>query len=190
MWPHSQYVIGYLVAELPVDNASRNAYLIHLTTRLPKMRLHIIVLVSLAFFAISSWSLIIHPERQTNSNNILRRINARKFVQDLKPINTDNKDLIDNVEVTRKSFGVNNKFTRRRREASGGFTKFSEMLNGRIAMAAFTVGLVREAITGESLLQQIGLHDQKCGVVFISIMSLIVGGFLQSKRKSSDPTTD
>jgi hypothetical protein len=120
-------------------------------------------------------ALIAHPERQTNNNNILRRINARKYVKDLQPTDRTNKDFIDNVEVTRKSFGVNNKFTRRKRVETGGFTLYSEALNGRIAMAAFSVGLTREFFTGESLLQQIGLHDQKCGFLFVAAVTAILG---------------
>jgi hypothetical protein len=38
-----------------------------------------------------------------------------------------------------------------------GFTPFAETLNGRLAMLGFTLGLTTEWITGQSILQQLGL---------------------------------
>ena len=38
-----------------------------------------------------------------------------------------------------------------------GFTPFSELWTGRLAMAGFTVGVVEEMITGQPMLEQIGL---------------------------------
>jgi hypothetical protein len=38
-----------------------------------------------------------------------------------------------------------------------GFTPFAETLNGRLAMLGFVIGLVTEWLTGQTILQQIGL---------------------------------
>lgn len=40
-----------------------------------------------------------------------------------------------------------------------GFTPFSELWTGRLAMAGFTVGIAEELLTGQPILQQIGLSD-------------------------------
>ena len=41
-----------------------------------------------------------------------------------------------------------------------GFTSKAELINGRIAMTFFAVGIYEEFITGKSILEQIGLEDQ------------------------------
>ena len=38
-----------------------------------------------------------------------------------------------------------------------GFTPFAETWNGRLAMLGFVIGLTTEWITGQSILQQLGL---------------------------------
>jgi len=43
------------------------------------------------------------------------------------------------------------------RQAGWGFFPRAEMLNGRLAMLGFVVGLVVEALTGQGILGQIGL---------------------------------
>eukprot|EP00808_Paulinella_micropora_P024957 g4044.t1 len=40
--------------------------------------------------------------------------------------------------------------------AKFGFVEFAEKLNGRAAMLGFTVGLIVEAVTGQSVIQQLG----------------------------------
>lgn len=37
-----------------------------------------------------------------------------------------------------------------------GFTKTAELLNGRIAMIGFVIGVLTELITGQGILSQIG----------------------------------
>lgn len=41
-----------------------------------------------------------------------------------------------------------------------GFTSKAELINGRIAMTLFAVGIYEEFITGKSILEQVGLEDQ------------------------------
>jgi len=38
-----------------------------------------------------------------------------------------------------------------------GFTHDAELLNGRVAMVAFLLGVVTEALTGHGILSQLGL---------------------------------
>jgi ferrochelatase len=38
-----------------------------------------------------------------------------------------------------------------------GFVAFAETWNGRVAMLGFVIGLTTELLTGQSILQQIGL---------------------------------
>jgi ferrochelatase len=38
-----------------------------------------------------------------------------------------------------------------------GFVEFAETWNGRMAMLGFVIGLATELLTGQSILQQIGL---------------------------------
>jgi len=38
-----------------------------------------------------------------------------------------------------------------------GFTDFAETWNGRLAMLGFVIGLATELLTGQGILQQIGL---------------------------------
>jgi hypothetical protein len=42
-------------------------------------------------------------------------------------------------------------------ERKFGFTKFAERWNGRLAMLGFVIGLTTEWLTGQSILEQIGL---------------------------------
>lgn len=42
-------------------------------------------------------------------------------------------------------------------EAKFGFTKAAENWNGRLAMLGFVIGLITEYVTGQGILQQIGL---------------------------------
>ncbi len=45
------------------------------------------------------------------------------------------------------------------RERSWGFHQRAELLNGRMAMLGFVIGVVMELVTGRGILQQIGLQD-------------------------------
>ncbi|NEO97517.1 MAG: high light inducible protein [Symploca sp. SIO2E9] len=38
-----------------------------------------------------------------------------------------------------------------------GFTNFSEIWNGRLAMLGFVIGIATELLTGQGILQQLGL---------------------------------
>ncbi|NEO30497.1 MAG: high light inducible protein [Symploca sp. SIO3C6] len=38
-----------------------------------------------------------------------------------------------------------------------GFTNFSEIWNGRLAMLGFVIGVATELLTGQGILQQLGL---------------------------------
>ncbi|NEO30498.1 MAG: high light inducible protein [Symploca sp. SIO3C6] len=42
-------------------------------------------------------------------------------------------------------------------ESKFGFTSFSEIWNGRLAMLGFVIGLATELLTGQGILQQLGL---------------------------------
>ncbi|MEL6138949.1 MAG: chlorophyll a/b-binding protein [Cyanobacteria bacterium J06628_6] len=42
-------------------------------------------------------------------------------------------------------------------EAKFGFTKVAENWNGRLAMLGFIIGLATEYLTGQGILQQLGL---------------------------------
>jgi hypothetical protein len=42
-------------------------------------------------------------------------------------------------------------------EPKFGFTRFAETWNGRLAMLGFVIGLATEWITGQSILEQLGL---------------------------------
>ncbi|MFP4103983.1 chlorophyll a/b-binding protein, partial [Coleofasciculus sp.] len=42
-------------------------------------------------------------------------------------------------------------------ETKFGFTTFAETWNGRLAMLGFVIGIATELLTGQGILQQIGL---------------------------------
>ena len=42
-------------------------------------------------------------------------------------------------------------------KAKFGFTAFAETWNGRLAMLGFVIGLTTEYLTGQNILQQLGL---------------------------------
>jgi hypothetical protein len=42
-------------------------------------------------------------------------------------------------------------------ESGWGFHRRAELLNGRLAMLGFVIGLVVEALSGQGILQQVGL---------------------------------
>lgn len=43
-------------------------------------------------------------------------------------------------------------------ETKLGFNRFSELLNGRLAMLGFVIGVAMEYFTGKGILEQIGLQ--------------------------------
>jgi hypothetical protein len=53
-----------------------------------------------------------------------------------------------------------------------GFTKTSELLNGRIAMTFFLYGIYEEVTTGKSMLQQVGLTNQNDQTSMLAIVTL------------------
>eukprot|EP00239_Pterosperma_sp_CCMP1384_P001503 CAMPEP_0197853952 /NCGR_PEP_ID=MMETSP1438-20131217/23764_1 /TAXON_ID=1461541 /ORGANISM="Pterosperma sp., Strain CCMP1384" /LENGTH=272 /DNA_ID=CAMNT_0043468541 /DNA_START=72 /DNA_END=890 /DNA_ORIENTATION=+ len=57
-----------------------------------------------------------------------------------------------------------------------GFTPFSELWTGRLAMSGFTIGLVTEVTTGEGILQQIGLSDGYENPALFTALVLLMGG--------------
>ena len=42
-------------------------------------------------------------------------------------------------------------------ESKVGFSRYAELLNGRLAMIGFIMAIVTELVTGQSLVQQLGL---------------------------------
>ena len=44
-----------------------------------------------------------------------------------------------------------------KQETKFGFTAFAETWNGRLAMLGFVIGIATELITGQGILQQLGL---------------------------------
>lgn len=58
----------------------------------------------------------------------------------------------------------------------------SEILNGRLAMVAFTTGLVNEKITGKSLLEQIGLTDHSEQSIFLFTSVALLSSILVLRR--------
>ena len=42
-------------------------------------------------------------------------------------------------------------------ETKSGFTTFTEIWNGRLAMLGFFIGIATELLTGQGILQQLGL---------------------------------
>mmetsp|Transcript_30812 Transcript_30812/g.59462 ORF Transcript_30812/g.59462 Transcript_30812/m.59462 type:complete len:259 (-) Transcript_30812:143-919(-) len=57
-----------------------------------------------------------------------------------------------------------------------GFTPFSEMWTGRLAMAGFTTGIVEEMLTGHPILQQVGLGDGLPNEMLLTAILLLLGG--------------
>eukprot|EP00241_Pyramimonas_parkeae_P011812 CAMPEP_0114237710 /NCGR_PEP_ID=MMETSP0058-20121206/7535_1 /TAXON_ID=36894 /ORGANISM="Pyramimonas parkeae, CCMP726" /LENGTH=211 /DNA_ID=CAMNT_0001349769 /DNA_START=161 /DNA_END=793 /DNA_ORIENTATION=- len=60
---------------------------------------------------------------------------------------------MERMKAKAKSLGLNTD------EGIFGFTPFSEMWTGRLAMCGFTIGVASELITGEPILMQVGLGD-------------------------------
>lgn len=57
-----------------------------------------------------------------------------------------------------------------------GFTTRAEVLNGRLAMIFFSVGIYEEYVTGKSILQQVGFEDQSSQLSALELAALF--GFL------------
>ena len=55
------------------------------------------------------------------------------------------------------------------------FNQYCEVLNGRLAMFGFTIGMLKEEITGESFMEQLGLnsHDDQMKLLgFLATMGV------------------
>lgn len=61
-------------------------------------------------------------------------------------------------------------------DARFGFSSFAEQWNGRLAMMGFVIGLSTELLTGQGILQQIGLGWKRAGTWFLGT---------RNKRRSS-----
>jgi hypothetical protein len=61
----------------------------------------------------------------------------------------------DQIRATEEEF-----FEESEAKAPFGFSIQNELINGRMAILGLTIGLIREKITGESLLGQLGVVDQ------------------------------
>jgi hypothetical protein len=93
----------------------------------------------------------IQPQSTTQLSELQRKLYP--FEIDVKEENSSSREMI-------RRFGT--LYTVRSDESSSNkkglkrlFTKDAEMLNSRLAMIGLSLGLLREEITGESLIQQI-----------------------------------
>jgi hypothetical protein len=77
-----------------------------------------------------------------------------------------------------------------------GFTASAEVINGRIAMAFFAVGIYEEMVTGKSILEQAGLfgQDQQIKGIyfagFFGLLALYPTLVKQFQRLSSSKATE
>ena len=77
-----------------------------------------------------------------------------------------------------------------------GFTESAEVINGRIAMAFFAVGIYEEMVTGKSILEQAGLfgQDQQIKGIyfagFFGLLALYPTLVRQFQRLSSSKATE
>ena len=89
-------------------------------------------------------------------------------------INNRNRD-DRKIELPPSSFKSRKEVTGPRKNEANtffGFTKTSELLNGRIAMTFFLYGIYEEVTTGKSMLQQVGLTNQNDQTSMLAIVTL------------------
>jgi hypothetical protein len=72
---------------------------------------------------------------------------------------TDNKNLRKSCVLANKNTDEDDK-EKEMTPSNFGFTTSAEVINGRIAMAFFAVGIYEETVTGKSILEQAGLFGQ------------------------------
>jgi hypothetical protein len=76
----------------------------------------------------------------------------------------------------------------KRDQAKYKFNQFCEVFNGRLAMTGFAIGILKEEITGETFMEQLGLnsHDDQikmlCSLVIISALAGLSRVFILNKK--------
>ena len=123
---------------------------------------------------IGSQALILEPNRrigkfQGQKNSFIRRTPQQEDLTetDSKVTGGPQFESIEEIRMRRRS-----KYSKDK--TIFGFTLFSEVFNGRMAMVGITLGFINEATTGKSILQQIGLSDQQCQMSFLTVVGIVI----------------